>query len=198
MLGKCEFIISFEENSLNASYEMLSDGTMLFVLPNNGNIVMAANQAAEIYTEAKVHVIPAKNIGAGYVALSSMNLDSDNVEEIVSDAEAAISRITSAYVSPAVRDADMNGVHVTEGDTIGIVGKEIIVSKPSRMSATRELISYLIDGKERYMLTVFVGADPTPEEQAMLENHVAEAYPELEVYFISGGQEIYPYIFVAE
>ena len=170
----------------------------IFVLPNNGNIVMAANQAAEIYTEAKVHVIPAKNIGAGYVALSSMNLDSDNVEEIVSDAEEAISRITSAYVSPAVRDADMNGVHVTEGDTIGIVGKEIIVSKPSRMSATRELISYLIDGKERYMLTVFVGADPTPEEQAMLENHVAEAYPELEVYFISGGQEIYPYIFVAE
>ena len=170
----------------------------IFVFPNNGNIVMAANQAAEIYTEAEIHVIPAKNIGAGYVALSSMNLESEDVDEIVAEAEEAIARITAAYVSPAVRDADMNGVHVTEGDTIGIVGKEIIVSKPSRMAATRELISYLIEGKGRYMLTVFVGADPTPEEQAMLENYVAETFPELEVYFISGGQEIYPYIFVAE
>ena len=170
----------------------------IFVFPNNGNIVMAANQAAEIYEHAKVHVIPAKNIGAGYVALSSMNFDNPDPEALIAEAEEAISRITAAYVSPAVRDADMNGVHVTEGDTIGIVGKEIVVSKASRMAATRELIAYLLDGKDRYMLTVFVGVDPTPEERAMLDNHINEAYPEIEVYFIDGGQEIYPYIFVAE
>ncbi len=184
-------------NDFIEAFEKIS-AEHIFVFPNNGNIVMAANQAAEIYENAKVHVIPAKNIGAGYVALSSMNFDSSEPDELIAEAEEAISRITAAYISPAVRDADMNGVHVTEGDTIGIVGKEIVVSKASRMAATRELISYLLNGKERYMLTVFVGVDPTPEERAMLENHITETYPDIEFYFIDGGQEIYPYMFVAE
>lgn len=169
----------------------------IFVLPNNSNIIMAAEQAAELYEKARVHVIPSKNVGAGYVAISSADLSAESSEEIIATMKAAIDRTLSGYISPAVRDADMNGVHVKEGDTIGIIAKEIVVSEPERHTAAEKLVDTLLsDG--RYMLTVFTGKDATDDEAAALLSYTAERHPTVEVYFIPGGQEIYPYIFVAE
>ena len=170
----------------------------IFAFPNNGNIVMAASQAAEIYTQAKVYVIPAKSMGAGYVALSSMNLDGDDPEAIFKEAEEAIGRISSAYISPAVRDADINGVHVKDGDTIGVKDKEIVVSEPDRVSATHALIDTLLSDGTRFMLTIFFGKDVEEEERSELENYIKENHSDIEVYFIDGKQEIYPYLIVAE
>ncbi|MBE6680209.1 MAG: DAK2 domain-containing protein [Ruminococcaceae bacterium] len=168
----------------------------IFALPNNSNILLAAQQAAELYKGAKIHVIPSKNIGTGYVALSSMNFDAKNPDDIISEVEEAMSRVTAGYVSPAIRDADMNGVHVTNGDTIGIVNKEIVVSHPDRLTAAAALAEKLLDGK--FMLTVFTGKDADAKEQEDLQAEIAKMNPDAEVYFIDGGQEIYPYIFVAE
>ena len=170
----------------------------IFVLPNNGNIVMAASQAAEIYSDAKVHVIPAKTIGAGYVALSSMNFEGGTPESLMAEAEDAISRITSGYISPAVRDADMNGVHVNEGDTIGIVNKEIVVSRPERIEACKALVDKLLTESDAFMLTVFTGADARLEDRAALDSYISHNYHGVECYFIDGGQDIYPFMFVAE
>ena len=182
-----DFLKAFE--AINAEH--------IFVFPNNGNIVMAATQAAEIYTEAKVHVIGAKTIGAGYVALSSMNFDSSSPEELIAEADEAISRITSGYISPAVRDADLNGIHVSEGDTIGIINKEIVVSESDRLDACKKLVDKLLS-EDAFMLTVFTGADAKLGERAVLEAYVTKNYPAMECYFIDGGQDIYPYMFVAE
>lgn len=170
----------------------------IFAFPNNGNIVMAATQAAEIYTKAKVYVIPAKSMGAGYVALSSMNLDGDDPEAIFKEAEEAIGRISSAYISPAVRDADINGVHVNDGDTIGVKDKEIVVSEPDRVSATHALIDTILADGTRFMLTIFFGKEVEEEERLELENYITEKHPDIELYFIDGKQEIYPYLIVAE
>lgn len=170
----------------------------IFVFPNNGNIVMAATQAAEIYEDAKVFVVPAKSIGAGYVAISSINFENDNPDVILNEAKEAIARITAARVSPAIRDADMNGVHVNDGDTIGIIEKDIVVSEPDRATAMQSLIKLLIDGSDRFMLTIFVGADVSESEKADLESFIADNYSSIETYFIDGGQEIYPYLIVAE
>ena len=168
------------------------------MLPNNSNIVMAASQAAEIYTDSKVYVIPAKTIGAGYVALSSIDPESQSPEEILAATEEAISCISSAYISPSVRDTDMNGIHVHEGDTIGVIDKELVVSLPDRTEATKELIAKLLSGGDKFMLTVFTGADAGEDERALVESYVRESFPDVECYFIEGNQEIYPYIFVAE
>ena len=170
----------------------------IFVFPNNGNIVMAAQQAAELYTEAKVHVIPTKNIGTGYVAVSSINYEEENVDAVIEGITSAIANVTSGYISPSIRDTDISGVHINKGDTIGIIEKEIVVSLPDQMKATCALATNLlaIDGK--FMLTVFVGADATEEEKATLEAHVQKFHPTAELYFIYGGQEIYPFIFTAE
>jgi dihydroxyacetone kinase-like predicted kinase len=170
----------------------------IFVFPNNGNIFMAASQAADLWEKAEVHVIPSKNIGMGYVAMSTADLSGDDVDAIVEEMNEAMKRVTTGYISPSIRDADMNGVHINEGDTIGIIDKEIVLSEKERKDASHALASKLLDMPEKFMLTVFVGADATEEERAELESFISEKYPDDEVYFIDGGQDIYPFIFVAE
>ena len=171
----------------------------IFVFPNNSNIIMAASQAAEIYENAKIFVIPTKSMGAGYVAVSTMGFDmTEDPEALVAEAQEAIGRITSAYISPAVRDVDMNGVRVTEGDTMGIIEKEIVISGPDKIASTLGLVDTLLSDTDKYMFTVFCGKDSTPEEKDVLEQYIVENHPNVEAYFIDGGQEIYPFLFVAE
>ena len=170
----------------------------IFVLPNNGNIFMAASQAADLWENAKVHVIPSKNIGTGYVAMASADLSGDDAEAIAEAMNEAMKSVTTGYISPSIRDADLNGVHINEGDTIGIIDKAIVLSEKERMDAAHALACKLLDMPEKFMLTVFVGADATEEEKAELEKFLSEKYPSDEIYFIDGGQDIYPFIFVAE
>ena len=159
---------------------------------------MAAQQAGEIYENAKIHVIPSKNIGTGYVAVSSMDLSANEPEQILEGAAEAMKRVTAGYISPSIRDADMNGVHINKGDTIGIIDKEIVVSERQRATAAHMLAEKLLALPDKFMLTVICGKDATKEEQAELEAYLGENHSDAEVYFIDGGQDIYPYIFVAE
>ena len=169
----------------------------IFVFPNNGNIFMAAQQAADIYTAAKIHVIPSKNIGSGYVALSSANFDLDDADAIANEMTEALGRVTAGYVSPSIRDAEINGVSIKNGDTIGIIGKEIVLSDPDQHAAALGLAGKILEG-DKFMLTVFCGKDATPEQQAALQTDIQKTYPAIESYFIDGGQDIYPFIFVSE
>lgn len=170
----------------------------IFVFPNNGNIIMAAQQAAEIYKNAKIHVIPSKNIGMGYVAIASADFSNEDVDAIYNEMQSAMQRVTTGYISPSIRDADMNGVHINKGDTIGIIEKEIVVSESSRMDASKKMLSRLLSDGSKFMITVFFGQDATAEECAELEQYMKECHPSAEVYFVDGGQAIYPFIFVAE
>ncbi len=169
----------------------------IFVFPNNGNIFMAAQQAADIYTAAKIHVIPSKNIGSGYVALSCAKFELDDADAIANEMTEALGRVSAGYVSPSIRDAEIKGVTIKNGDTIGIIGKEIVLSDPDQHAAAMGLTAKILEG-DKFMLTVFCGKDATPDQQAALQADIQKAYPAIETYFIDGGQDIYPFIFVAE
>ena len=184
-------------NDFIAAFDMIN-AENIFVFPNNGNIIMAAGQAAEIYEKAKVYVVPSKSIGAGYVAMSSMSFDFSEPDDLMVEAKEAIDRITAAYVSPAVRDADMNGLHITDGDTMGIIGKEIVISGPDKMVSTYGLIDILLTETDRFMITIFHGKDATIEERDQLAEYMLNTYPLVEAYYVDGGQDIYPFLFVAE
>ena len=170
----------------------------IFVFPNNSNIFLAAQQAAEIYDKATVHVLASKNIGTGYVAVSTANLDEPDPESIIAHMNEAMANVTAGYISPAIRDAEMNGVHIHNGDTIGIINKEIVVSEPERAAAAKALVTHMLENGETFMLTVFRGKDASEDEQTALAAYIEEAFPDVELYFIDGGQDIYPFIFVAE
>ena len=184
-------------NDFLAAFEKIN-AENIFIFPNNGNIIMAAQQAAELYEASKVYVIPSKNIGMGYVALSAIDFDSLEPDDILYEAEEVMKRVTTGYVSPSIRDADMNGVHINKGDTIGIINKEIVVADADATVATHKLASMLLNIEDKFMLTVFSGADATAEMREELSAYLAEAHPDAEVYFIDGEQPVYPFIFAAE
>ena len=169
----------------------------IFVFPNNGNIFMAASQAAELYEKAKIFVIPSKSVGTGYVALTVFDPENPDPEALAKDMTDAMMRVSCGYVSPSIRDADLNGIHINNGDTIGIINKEVVVSEPERLNAAMSLVEKLFEG-DRFMLTVFCGKDAEISEREELSARISQKFPSVEVYFIDGGQDIYPYIFVAE
>lgn len=182
-----DFIEAFDR--INAAH--------IFVFPNNGNIILAAKQAASIYEKAEIHVMESKDFGAGYAAILSFDSEAACAEDLENVMREAMQSVTTGYISPAVRDADLNGVHITDGEYIGYIGKEILVSDKDRTDAAMDLTKTLLSD-EKYLLTLFYGKEVEKDEVAALEARLAETHPELEVYAVSGGQDIHPYIIVAE
>jgi len=170
----------------------------IFVFPNNGNIVMAAKQAAEIYEDAEIHVIESKDLGAGYIGLSLIDFEAEKPEDIEAQIYDSMKGAVTASISPSIRDADMNGVHVNKGEFIGIMAKQITASAANKIDTAKIVLHSIFDGGEKSMLTVFTGKDATAAEVAELESAVAEEFPDVEAYFAEGGQDVYPFIFVAE
>lgn len=170
----------------------------IFVLPGNSNIVMAAKQAAEIYSKAKVYVVNAKSIGQSYVALATFNPEAESAEQIANEAQEAISAVATGYISPSIRDTAIDGVSIRVGDTIGVIGKEIIVSSQKRLTAACALLNAMLFRGNRFMLTVFCGTEAPLDERSAVEEYVNKNFPEVECYFLDGGQDIYPYLIVAE
>lgn len=169
----------------------------IYVFPNNGNIIMAAKQAGQIYSEGTVHVIESKDLGQGYAAISSLNFETDDPASITEMLTEAMSAVTTGYISTSIRNAELGGVHIECGDYIGFVGKEMKVSCKNKVTAALELLEKM-GIAERYLVTTFVGNDATPEEIEELSVKIAETYPEVEFYAVDGGQEVYPFIFVVE
>jgi len=184
-----DFLAAFEK--VNARH--------IFVFPNNGNIVMAAKQAGQLYENGQVHVIESKDLGQGYAAISSLNFQSDDPEQIVGQLTEAMRCVSTGAVSTSIRDADISGVHIERGDYIGFVGKEMLVSCKNLTEAAVSLLCKMgLETGEVFLVTAFVGSETRPEELAELEEMMAETYPDVEFYTVAGGQEVYPYIFVVE
>ncbi len=169
----------------------------IYVFPNNGNIIMAAKQAGQLYDKGTVHVIESKDLGQGYAAISALNYESDDPEQIAAMLTEAMGMVTTGYLSTSIRNADLSGVHIECGDYIGFVGKEMMVSCKSKVSAAKKLLEKM-GIADSYIVTTFVGHEANAAEIAELEEWVGETYPDVEFYTTNGGQDVYPFIFVVE
>ncbi len=184
-----DFLSAFDE--VNARH--------IYVFPNNGNIVMAAKQAGQLYDKGEVHVIESKDLGQGYAAISSMNFQSDDPAQIIDTFTEAMGTVTTGSVSTSIRDADLNGVHIENGDYIGFVGKEMLVSCKDLTKAACELLLKMgLDSGDMYLVTAFVGSDAPAEAVEALTAYMEENHPDVEFYTVEGGQEVYPFLFVTE
>ena len=171
----------------------------IYVFPNNGNIIMAAKQAAQLYDKGEVHVIESKDLGQGYAAISSLNFQSDDAEQIAAQLTEAMGYVKTGSVSTSIRDAELNGVHIENGDYIGFVGKEMLVSRKELSDAAEELLVKMgLDTGDVYMVTAFTGSDAPADAVDALQSFMEENYPDVEFYTVEGGQEVYPFIFVVE
>lgn len=174
------------------------DAENIIVLPNNSNIILTANQAAELYNKCKVMVLPTKSIVEGYSALSMMNLWCDSVDELVSDMSSGLSSVVSAYVTTATRDTVMNGVQIVKDNYIGIKNKEILLCSDERLSLAKQLIEQIVNEENSEVIIVFYGGKVDSSEADNLKDFLEQNYPLADIGFINGGQDVYDYIISLE
>ena len=170
---------------------------VIFVLPDNNNILMAAHEAAKLYSNSDVRVLEAKSAGDGYSALAAMDFSSDNPDEIFSAMQEEIDDSVSAAVSRSIRDSNSNGLEIKDGSYIGFADKEILSSDADREGALEGLLNAL-HAEEKYFIIIFFGKDVKKAEREKSEKLIKSKYPKAEVYGLDGGQEIYDYIVVLQ
>ena len=174
------------------------DAEHIVVLPNNSNIILTAQQAAQIYTDTDVRVIPTKSVVEGYSALSMMNLWSDTVEELIEDMSMSLGSVTTGYVTTAIRDTQMDGLDVKQGQFIGLADKHILVNEADRLTATQALIQKITTQEPKDVIIVFYGKNVSEEEAQQLREHLEENYPLVDIGFVDGKQDVYDFIISLE
>ncbi|MBO4410835.1 MAG: DAK2 domain-containing protein [Lachnospiraceae bacterium] len=173
------------------------DAKKIVVLPDNKNIVPAAEQAAQLDPETaeSIVVLPTRNIAEGYYALASDVPDSADLENRVEAMRRGAERLTTLSVTKSVRDCQVDGVICRKGDYIVIRDGEMIASDPDEKTAVLAGLSSVEEMDTRDALVVFLGEDTSPEKASDLEEWVADAYPMVEVSFLESRQPVYEFIF---
>ena len=167
----------------------------VFVFPNNGNVIFAANQAAEL-AEKEVHVIPTKNVAMGIAAAVVFQPDLSGEDNAAAMTEAA-NMVKTGTVTYAVRDSEYNGVQIHKGDIIGMHNGQIEYSGDSVHDVVMEMMKAIVeDGDE--MITVYYGADTSKEDAEAITTEIGEQYPDCEMSCLPGGQPLYYYLIAVE
>ncbi|MBJ6363316.1 DAK2 domain-containing protein [Paenibacillus sp. GCM10012307] len=167
----------------------------IFILPNNGNIILAAQQAAEL-SERSVSVLPTRSIPQGLAALLAFK-DHETPQRNEAFMEDAAGSVQSGQVTHAVRDTVIDDLTIAEGDFIGIQEKAIVSASPDLQQTCRELLARMI-GDSGELVTVLTGEDASQATTEELTDWLRETYPEIELEVHSGGQPLYPYLFAVE
>ena len=168
----------------------------VFILPNNKNIILAANQAASMTEDKKVVVIPTKTIPQGISALISFmpgSDPSDNEEAMA----AATGEVKTGEVTYSVRDTELDGFIIRANDIMGIGDRGIIAVGEEILGTAFETVYRLVDA-DSSLVTIYYGEDVTESEAAVLKVKIEEEYPELEIELHEGGQPVYYYIISVE
>jgi len=169
----------------------------IIILPNNKNIILAAKQTVHLCPEKNISVLESKNLPQGIAAMINYMPDIAPEENLVSMSE-ALDDVTVGQITHAVRDTEIDGQTVKEGDFMGILGGKIVCSHPEINISVKELINTIM-ADEPDVLTVYLGEDAKDANaNADIESYVTENYENCELEIVSGGQPVYHYIFAAE
>ncbi|WKA57396.1 DAK2 domain-containing protein [Planococcus shenhongbingii] len=167
----------------------------VLILPNNKNIIMAAEQAAELL-EIEAAVVPTKDVPQGMAALLAYNPNA-SVEDNQKIMTKASKQVKSGSVTFAVRDTSIDGITIKKDDFMGISGGRIVISDNSLERVTEELVKKLID-EDAEIVTILYGEDVTAEDAEKLAGFIEELNEEVEVEIHNGKQPLYPYILSVE
>ena len=169
----------------------------IIVLPNNKNIFLAAKGASEIYTDANVIVLESKNMMQGYAALSVINPGMSDIDQLVCGAVSALEGVIDGEITRAVRDVNIDGIEIREGEYMAISGGKILCAEESAEKAVIKMLS-LSDTDLSEIVTLFVGRDVDTDRRVELTEKLKDTYPELEIVVFEGGQEVYDYLIAIE
>ena len=167
----------------------------VFILPNNGNVVLAAQQAAEL-SEKHVIVVPTKNVAMGIAAVIAFQPDASAEENEQAMNEAA-QRVRTGMITYAVRDSEFEDMHITEGDIIGLHNGAVSVRSNDIHEVALELIKSIVC-EDDSLITVYYGADTKQADAEALGSELQGMYPDCDVEVMYGGQPLYYYLLSVE
>ena len=181
------------EDILKAIKEVNAD--QVIILPNNKNIFMAADQAAEV-ADVPVVVVPSKTVSQGMTAMLAFNGE-QSLEENKTAMTEMLDSVVSGQITNAIRDTAIDGVEIHEGDYLGMVDGKIILSEADKYQATLDTLNKMIS-EDIEIITIIVGEEGTQAEAEKLSEAIEASYPDLEVEIHEGKQPVYPYLLSAE
>jgi DAK2 domain fusion protein YloV len=181
------------EDILKAIKEVNAD--QVIILPNNKNIFMAADQAAEV-ADVPVAVVPSKTVSQGMTAMLAFNGE-QSLEENKTAMTEMLDSVVSGQITNAIRDTAIDGVEIHEGDYLGMVDGKIILSEADKYQATLDTLNKMIS-EDIEIITIIVGEEGTQAEAEKLSEAIEASYPDLEVEIHEGKQPVYPYLLSAE
>ena len=179
-----------------AAFETVNADTIL-VFPNNGNVILAAMQAADMYDKADVRVIPTKTVGEGYSALSMLDTDGRTADEAEAEAEEYAQGAVTGFVSRAARTTEMDGVSIVDGDYIGYSDDVVYSDSPDKCVAA-EVLCERLDAGGYDVILLFVGENASAEEAQRVYDAISEKYKDVEIIMRDGGQPLHDFILVLE
>ena len=182
------------EDMLTAIENVNADN--IFILPNNSNIIMAANQAATLVEDKEIIVVPTKTVPQGITAVVNF-LPDLSVEENKETMLEEIQNVKTGQVTYAVRDTEMDGFEIKENDFMGIGDKTILAAGTDKKTVTLEMIDRMVD-EDSAIVSIYFGSDSSEEEASEIAEAIEEKYPDVEVEINDGGQPIYYYVISVE
>lgn len=182
------------EDMLNAIEHV--NAKTVFILPNNKNIIMAANQAVDLVEDKQIIVIPTKTIPQGITALVNYIPD-HSAEENKEQMMAEIENVKTGQVTYAVRDTEIDGKTIKQNDFMGIGDKSILSVGTDLRATTLEMVDAMID-EDSAIISIYFGSDSDEDSANELAAAIEEKYPDVEVEVNDGGQPIYYYVISVE
>ena len=167
----------------------------IILLPNNSNIVLAAQQAATVLDDLDIKVIPTKTIPQGLSACIMFNPDVD-FETNIAEMSDAIANVQTGQVTYAIKDTTYEGLEIKANDFMGIKDKEIVIANPDKMDTTRKLLDMMLD-EDSELVTLIYGEGVSEDEAQEIVDYIEENY-DAEVELNFGGQPVYSFIIGVE
>ncbi len=198
----CDVVVDGGQ-SMNPSAEELvkafdqCSAETVYVFPNNSNIVLTAQQAAQLYDNADVRIVRTKTIGEGYSAISMFDPSVGDADAVTDSLNELIKGVVTGMVSRASRDVSGGAVEVVKDDYIGFVGDDIYVDEPSAEDAMIALCDKLNAGNYDILL-ILAGEEPSADDARKMVDTLTAKYPRSEVIMVNGDQPIYDYILILE
>lgn len=182
------------EDMLNAIDKV--NANTVYILPNNKNIILAANQAQSLTEDKEIIVVPSKTAPQGVAALIGFD-PSKSGEDNLASMEEEMSNVKTGQVTYAVRDTSIDGKEINAGDIMGIDDEGIKAVSTDLVTAAKELLSQMVD-EDSELISIYYGADVKEEDAKEFEEYVEDTYSDCDVEFNYGGQPIYYYILSVE
>ncbi len=167
----------------------------VFILPNNGNVILAAQQAAEL-SDRDIRVVPTKNVAMGIAAIVAFQNDAD-ADTNASLMENASQQVRTGTITYAVRDSEYESLHISQGDIIGLTNGKISYKSDDIQDVALHLMDGIVTDDDT-LITIYYGQDVSEQDAARLQSEISSRYPDCDVDVYLGGQPLYYYIISVE